>query len=311
MTETTPPRVGFVGLGTMGLPMAKRVVGGGFPLAAYDVRAEPVDALVQLGARAATSPREAGDGADVVITMLPDSPDVERAVLGPDGVLEGLRPGAVLIEMSTIDPAMTKRVARAVQEKGAQMLDAPVGRSSAAAVQGELIIMVGGEADLLERCRPILARMGTTIHHCGPLGAGATIKVINNLVSSSILTAVAEGMVLGVKAGLDPDLIVDVLSGTAAGCWQLENVFRNKVMQGDFAPGFKASLAFKDLGLAQALARDNGVPLFVGSLARQLYELTRAQGKGDQDWGAYTAVLEELAGITVRSKDVAPAAGPG
>jgi 3-hydroxyisobutyrate dehydrogenase-like beta-hydroxyacid dehydrogenase len=190
-----------------------------------------------------------------------------------------------------------------VQARGARMIDAPVGRSSAAAATGDLIIMVGGDEETVAHCRPVLEAMGSTIHHCGPIGAGVTTKVVNNLLSSSILLSVAEAMVLGVKAGLKPDVMVQVMSGTGAGCWQLENTFKNKVFKGDFEPGFKVNLAHKDLGLALTLARENGVPLLVGGLARELYQLARAQGKGDQDWGAYTTVLEQLAGVEARYDD--------
>jgi len=303
MTEL---HVGFVGLGTMGKPMAHNVRRLDFPLTVYDVRPEPVAELVAAGARAAGSPREAALDADIVITMLPDSSDVRAAVLGPGGVLEGLRAGAVLMEMSTIDPTVTREVAAAVQAKGARMIDAPVGRSSAAAAEGTLIIMAGGDPDTVGYCRPVLEALGSTIHHCGPLGAGATTKIVNNLVSSSILLVVAEAVVLGVKAGLTPEVMLQVLSGTGAGCWQLENTFKGKVFRGDFEPGFKVDLAHKDLGLALNLARECDVPLFVGGLARQLYQLARAQGKGDQDCGAYTTVLEQLARVNARYAGAAP-----
>jgi 4-hydroxybutyrate dehydrogenase / sulfolactaldehyde 3-reductase len=293
-------RVGFIGLGTMGMPMARNVLRGGFPLTVCDVRPEPVAELVQEGAQSAASPREAAEWADVVITMVPDSPDVRQVVFGENGVLEALRPDAVLIEMSTIDPSVTHELAAAVQKRGARMIDAPVGRSSAAAAEGNLIIMAGGDEATIEECRPVLETMGSTIHHCGPVGAGITTKIVNNLVSSSILLTVAEAMVLGVKAGLTPETMVNVLTGTGAGCWQLENTFRNMVFRGDFEPGFKVNLAHKDLGLALNLAREQGVPLLLGGLCRELYQLARIQGKGDLDWGAYTTVLEQLAGVEAR-----------
>ena len=277
---TTTVRIGFVGLGTMGTPMARCLLRKGFPLTVYDVCAEAAAELAREGATAAPSAREVAAASDITITMVTDSPHVKAAVLGPDGVLEGLHSGATLIEMSTIDPAVTREVAEAVQAKGARMIDAPVGRSSAAAATGDLIIMVGGDEDVVTHCRPVLEAMG-----------------------SSILLSVAEAMVLGVKAGLDPAVMVQVMSGTGAGCWQLENTFRNKVFKRDFAPGFKVDLAHKDLGLALTLARENGVPLMVGGLARELYQLARAQGKGDQDWGAYTTVLEQLAGVEARYRD--------
>ena len=296
-------RVGFVGLGTMGTPMARCILKKGFPLTVYDARAAAAAELVREGAAAVGSAREVAAAADITITMVTDSPHVQAAVLGPGGVLEGLGANATLIEMSTIDPAVTREVGAAVRAKGARMIDAPVGRSSAAAATGDLIIMVGGDEETIDYCRPVLETMGSVIHHCGPLGAGITTKVVNNLLSSSILLSVAEAMVLGVKAGLDPAKMVEVMSGTGAGCWQLENTFKNKVLKRDFAPGFKVDLAHKDLGLALSLARENGVPLLLGGLARELYQLARAQGLGDQDWGAYTTVLEQLAGVEARYRD--------
>ena len=301
MTESL--RVGFVGLGTMGQPMARCVLRKGFPLTIYDVRSEVAAALAGEGATPVPSARDVAAACDITITMVPDSPDVKAAVLGKDGVLEGLRSGATLIEMSTIDPAVTREIGAAVHAKSGRMIDAPVGRSSAAAATGDLIIMVGGDEETVAHCRPVLEAMGSTIHHCGPLGAGITTKVVNNLLSSSILLSVAEAMVLGVKAGLDPAVMVQVMSGTGAGCWQLENTFQNKVFKGDFAPGFKVNLAHKDLGLALTLARENDVPLLLGGLARELYQLACAQGLGDQDWGAYTTVLERLAGVEARYRD--------
>jgi 4-hydroxybutyrate dehydrogenase / sulfolactaldehyde 3-reductase len=302
-------RVAFIGLGTMGMPMAKNVLQGGYALTAYDVRAEAVSVLVEAGARGAGSAREAAEGADVVITMLPDSPDVRVAVLGEGGVLDAMRSGAMLIEMSTIDPSVTREIAEAAAQKGVRMIDAPVGRNSVAAEAGKLLIMVGGEAAFLEECRPLLEQMGDTIHHCGPIGAGETVKIVNNLLSGSILLAAAEAVVLGVKAGISPDVLLNVLTGTAAGCWHLDNTFRNKVFNGDFAPGFKVRLAHKDLGLAQNLARENGVPLMVGSVGRELYAATMAQGLADQDWGAYTTVLERLVGTEARYEREEEAAG--
>ncbi len=178
--------------------------------------------------------------------------------------------------MSTIDPSVTREVAAAAERRGVHMIDAPVGRSSAAAETGTLLIMVGGDSQVLEECRPLLERMGDTIYHCGPVGAGATVKVVNNLLSSSILLAVAEAVVLGAKAGVPPETLLPVLTGTAAGCWHLDNTFRNKVFKGDLGPGFKARLAHKDLGLALNLARENAVPLLLGGLARELYAVAVA-----------------------------------
>ncbi|HEX9015523.1 MAG TPA: NAD(P)-binding domain-containing protein, partial [Chloroflexota bacterium] len=211
------PNVGFIGLGAMGLPMAKRVLlHGSYPLTVLDVVPGRVEEMVGLGARPAGSPRAVAQGSEVVITMLPSSPDVEKVVLGEAGVLEGLKPGSVLIEMSTIDPAVTKAVAARVGAKGGRMLDAPVGRNSFSAAEGTLSIMVGGDAATLEECRPILATMGSSIVHCGPAGAGEAMKLTHNLMGCLIDTAIAEGLALGAKAGLSPEAMLSVIGNGGA-----------------------------------------------------------------------------------------------
>lgn len=293
-------RVGFIGLGTMGRPMAKRVLQAGFPLTVCDVLAEPMEELVKLGAAAADSPRAVAEASQVVITMLPNSPHVEEAILGKGGVIEGLKPGAVVIDMSTIEPAVTRKVAEAVAARGGRMLDAPVGKSSAAAAEGTLTIMVGGDEATFQECRHILATMGTSIFHCGGIGAGATVKLVNNLMASVIIAAVAEGLTLGVKAGVKPETMIQVLGTSGASSFHLTNTFPSKALKGDLQPGFMLDLAYKDLGLIASTAANVGVPLPVTSLVRELAGMARQKGLGKLDWTSLIKLYEEWAGVEVR-----------
>ncbi|MDE2571652.1 MAG: NAD(P)-dependent oxidoreductase, partial [bacterium] len=229
--------------------------------------------------------------------------------MGPDGVYAGLKSGGIHIEMSTIEPSATKRFARSAVERGLRIIDAPVGKSSAAAADGTLTIMVGGDAATLEECRDLLSTMGTTIHHCGGVGSGEVVKIVNNVVSGGILVAVAEAVVLGVKAGVDVEVIADVLKGTGAANWQLENTFRNRVFKGNFEPGFKVRLMHKDAGLAASLATELGVPMPVAALVRELYALAMGRGLADADWGSFTTLVEEAAGVKARARAVAVQSG--
>jgi len=303
-------RIGFIGLGTMGRPMARNVLRAGFALAVHDLRPEPVEELVRLGAERRTSPREAARDADAVVTMLPDSPDVEAVLLGPEGVIHGARPGTLVVDMSTIDPATTRRLGAALRARGLRMVDAPVGRTSAHAEAGTLLIMVGGAPEDVAAAEPLLRAMGSDVIHCGPFGAGITMKVVNNFLSCASVALTAECLVLGVKAGLEVETMLRVLTGTAARTAHLELTYPVKALRGDFTPGFMVDLAHKDLGLALRLGAECRVPLAVGAAARELLTAARARGKGRLDFTAVVTVLEELAGVEVRSAGGHPRA-PG
>jgi 4-hydroxybutyrate dehydrogenase / sulfolactaldehyde 3-reductase len=293
-------RIAFIGLGTMGLPMAHNVLRAGYDLTVYDIMPDPVERLAADGARAAGSPREAAEGCDVVITMLPTSREVEAAVLEEDGVYAGLAPGSVHIEMSTIEPSATRRFAASAEQRGIRVMDAPVGKSSAAAAAGDLTIMVGGPAELLEEHRALLSTMGSTIHHCGEVGAGEVVKLVNNLVTGGICVVVAEAIVLGTKAGADPNILVDVMGGTLAGNAQLESLFRASVFKGAFEPGFKTRLMLKDARLGVGMADELNVPVPVCALVKELYGTAVQRGLGDRDFGSYTTLVEEVAGVQAR-----------
>lgn len=294
--------VGFIGVGTMGRPMAMNLLRAGYELTVYDVVPDAARSLTDEGARLAGSPREAAAAGEVVVSMLPASRHVVAAMFGADGALEGLRPGATLIDMSTIDPGTTKRVAGAAAEKGARMLDAPVSGSSTGATDGTLTIMVGGDPAVFQEMRDLLGTMGSNVIHCGPVGMGETVKLANNLVAGISMVAVAEAFTLGVRAGADPQVLFDVMSKSSGNCWTLQTrapvpgVVANSPASNDFAPGFMTDLMHKDLGLALAAGDDFGVPLAMTALARQLYTMTSAQGNGRKDFSAVAKLLASFDG---------------
>jgi 4-hydroxybutyrate dehydrogenase / sulfolactaldehyde 3-reductase len=291
---------GFIGLGTMGAPMARNILKKGHALVVFDVAAAPVAALVEAGARAARSPREVAAQCDFVITMLPDAPDVERVAGGADGVLAGLGPGKVWIDMSTIDPATTRRVGAQARERGAAMIDSPVGKTADAAVAGKLTLMVGGDAEVVARCRPLLDCMGTDFFHCGGLGAGQTMKLINNLLAQALGSANSEALVTGVKAGLTVDTMMSVLRTTMAWNNQLAIAMPKKPLAGNFTPGFMLKLAHKDCRLALQMAESLGVKTPVGRAVLASLDEGLKAGLQDMDVGAMLKLREEQAGVTVR-----------
>jgi 3-hydroxyisobutyrate dehydrogenase-like beta-hydroxyacid dehydrogenase len=293
-------RVGFIGLGLMGEPMSCNVLKKGFPLTVFDVRPEAIQKLVAAGAKAAACPREVAEQTDVVLSIVPNSRDVEHVMLGADGVSAGARPGLIVIEMSTIDPATTTRVAAALATRGVSMLDAPVGRPSTFAAGAALAFMVGGDKAVLDRCRDILLAMGDTIFYCGGSGMGSTMKVVNNLLSITTLAVTAEALVLGAKSGLDPSVMLEVLRRTAANNAHLEMTYPNKALRGDFSPTFMIDLAHKDLSLGLELGAAQQVPLALGAVAREMFTAARAKGRGQLDWTAVMTVLEDVAGAQVR-----------
>jgi len=290
-------KIGFVGLGTMGQPMASNLLDAGHTLRVFDVDPSRMLPLEAKGAEPAGSAQHAASGADVVISMLPASRHVLEAMLGPDGVIEGLHSGATVIDMSTIDPATTRRVAEAVGASGCTMLDAPVSGSSTGARDGTLTIMVGGDPDVLEMHRDLLSAMGTNVIHCGPIGMGETVKLANNLLAGSSMVAVAEAFALGIRSGADPRVLLDVISKSTGSCWMLRRapvpglVAQAPVNDG-FAPGFMVDLMRKDLGLALDAGADLGLPLTLTAMTHQLYALASRQGYGRLDMSAVAKLLE-------------------
>ena len=305
-------RVGFIGLGTMGLPMASNLLAAGHSLRGYDVDGARIGALQERGAEAAGSAREAAEGADVLISILPASRHVLAAMLGPAGAVDGLGPGATVIEMSTIDPGTTRRVAEAVTARGCRMLDAPVSGGSIGARDATLTIMVGGDAEVLEAHRDLLRTLGTRVVHCGLIGMGETVKLANNLLAGTSMIAVAEAFALGLRGGADPGILLEVIQNSSGNCWALRNAPVPGLVPGgpvnqDFAPGFMVDLMHKDLGLALGAGAELGLPLTLTALAHQLYGLASRHGYGRLDMSAVAKLME---GPEARLWDVhAPANG--
>jgi 4-hydroxybutyrate dehydrogenase/sulfolactaldehyde 3-reductase len=286
-------QLGFIGFGTMGAPMARNLLKAGFALRVFDINPKASEAAVAAGAQAAASPAEAAQGADAVITMLPNGQDVEAALFGPAGAIESMQPGSLLIEMSTIAPSVTDRIADRLKGRGIAMLDAPVGRSSQHAVEGKLLIMAGGDQADVERARPILEKLGDTIVHCGNTGSGARMKVVNNFMSVTINVTTAEALLLAEASGLDPELARKVMLGTTAGQGHMATTYPAKVLRNDLSPGFMVDLAHKDLGLALELASELKIATPTATAARPIYELARTDGHGRHDWTAIYAMLRE------------------
>lgn len=299
MTKKT---VGFIGLGVMGKPMAMNLIKAGFPLVAHNRSRAPVDALVAAGARAAATPREVAQRADVIITMLPDTPDVDAVVQGPDGILRGIRPGTIYVDMSTISPVTTRFLAEKIAEKGAAMLDAPVSGGDVGARNATLSIMVGGPKDTFDACQDVFLALGKTIVHIGDSGAGQIAKACNQIIVAMNLTAIGEALVLAAKAGVDPARVVQALAGGLAGSRALD-LKAPKVLSRDFTPGFRSKLHHKDLGIALATGSAYGVPLPVTALIRELFGAMLAAGRADLDHSGIVTVIEDLARVEVRPAD--------
>ena len=294
-------RVGFIGLGLMGKPMAYNLLKAKFPVVVHNRSRGKVEELVAAGAEGAATPATLAARCDVVITCLPKPPDVEAVYLGPDGVVSRARQGQVFVDMSTIDAETHRRIGRAAAEKGAGYLDAPVSGGVGGAREGTLTIMVGGEVADLERVRPVLEAMGRTIYHVGPLGSGANAKLINNLVGAINTQAAAEGLVLGVKAGLDPELLTRIVQDSSGGSKAFGLVSATALAR-NFAPGFMIDLAAKDVRLAIDLGRQLGVRLSEGEAADALLQEAIDAGLGQQTSAAVIQLVERSAGVAVQRK---------
>ena len=291
-------RIGFVGTGAMGQPMVHNLIQKGFAVTAYDVAPAALAAAAKLGASTAASASEAARAADLVITMLPSSSHVEAAYLGPGGVFEGAAAGRLCVDMSTIHPGVSRRVAEAARQRGLRFIDAPVSGGVPGATKGTLTIMVGGEAADLEEARPVLAALGTNIIHVGPVGSGEVAKVCNNLISGVTMVAVSEAFRIAEGFGMDPKVLTDVLSKSSGNSWVLQNVHPVPGMvptapsSREYAPGFTTDLMAKDLGLAATAARDLRVPAVVASAAHQVLRLASSHGFGRKDYSAVYAFLK-------------------
>lgn len=299
MSDLKTHPVGFIGLGIMGKPMARNLAKAGFDVLVYNRSQDDIDELINEGPQftAASSPREIAEQTRVIITMLPDSQDVRDVVFG-SGLLEAITDEHLLIDMSTIAPATSVEVNSALRERGARALDAPVSGGDKGAIAGTLSVMVGGEAGDFQRAMPLFEAMGKTIVHVGGPGAGQIVKACNQIVVAINYAAVSEALVLGAKAGVDPDKVVQVLSGGLAASRVME-LKGKSMIEHNFAPGFRIDLHRKDLNIAMATARENSVPIPVSAVVGQLFESLAANGHGDLDHSALLTVYETLANFNI------------
>lgn len=286
-------RIGFIGLGIMGLPMAKNLMKAGFSLVVHNRSRKPVDELVSLGAEAANSGREVAQRSDVVITMLPDSPDVREVILGKGGILEGARSGMTVIDMSTISPKVSKEIAEALIAKGVDMLDAPVSGGQKGAIDGTLSIMVGGKKEVFESCMPLFKALGRVIVHVGDHGAGETVKLCNQVICALNIVSLCEGMALCKRSGVDVEKMIEVVSG-GLGASNIISSLAPKILKGDMEPGFKLRLQQKDIRLALQLAEELKLPLPASGLTHQIFRIAEARGFGDKGTQALIKTYELL-----------------
>ncbi|MEY2532394.1 MAG: 2-hydroxy-3-oxopropionate reductase [bacterium] len=287
-------RTGFIGLGVMGKPMARNLMAAGHDLVVFSRTRADVDELAGEGATAASSPREVAERAAVTILVLPDSPQVREVLTGEDGVLAGAREGALVVDMSTISPVVTRELAAEAAERGVGYVDAPVSGGDVGAREGTLSIMAGGSEEDVARARPLFEALGRTIVHVGPVGSGQVVKACNQVVVALTIEAVSEALVLGSKAGVDPAVIIEALSGGLAANRVMEMRGRN-FLEHDFTPGFRVDLHHKDLGIALASAREYGVALPSTAAVNEMLQALRARGLGDRDHSALLTHVEELA----------------
>lgn len=287
-------KVGFIGLGTMGFPMARNLVKGGHELTVFDINRASVERLAGEGATEASCARDTAVAADFVITMLPNSSHVHSALFDEGGAGAAMQKSTLYIDMSTIHPLETDRIAARLKTSGINMVDAPVGRTSTHAEAGKLLIMAGGAPEDVDRAKPIFGLLGDTVVHCGPTGAGARSKVINNYMATALNVLSAETLCLANALGIDTALAIEVMMKTTAGQGHFTTTYPSKVLKGDLAPGFMVDLAHKDLGLGIELASSLGVPVFAGAAAREVYSIARAMGRGKNDWTVIYQLLQGL-----------------
>ena len=293
--------LGFIGLGIMGKPMAKNLLKAGFNLVVFSRSKGSVEALVQEGALQADSPKEVAERAEVIITMLPDSPEVQEVILGKDGVIQGIKPNSVVIDMSSINPLVSRGIAETLKRKGVEMLDAPVSGGETGAIQGTLAIMVGGDEKVFKESIEIFKAIGRNIVHVGKIGAGGFVKLVNQIIVAVNIAAVGEAFTLGAKAGLDPQVIHQAIRGGLAGSSVLEA--KAPMMFGrNFKPGFKIKLHHKDLQNALSTAKDLGVPLPLSSFIQQIFLSLMTEGRGEEDHSALATFFEKMAQVEIKSK---------
>jgi 2-hydroxy-3-oxopropionate reductase len=292
-------QIGFIGLGIMGRPMSRNLLKAGYSLAVYDVAAAPVEELAQAGAARGTGGKDVAAQSEIVITMLPDGPDVEAAVLGPGGILEGAKQGSVVVDMSSISPIVAQKVGAACEAKGVEFVDAPVSGGEPKAIDGTLAIMVGGKPAVFERVKPILEKLGSTVTLTGPIGAGNVTKLANQIMVACNIAAMGEALVLATRAGLDPEVVFNAVKGGLAGSTVL-NAKAPMVIARNFKPGFRIRLHQKDLRNALLAGESLKVPLPLTSVVQQMLMTLMNGGKGDLDHSAIVNFVEDMAGVETR-----------
>jgi len=292
------PKIGFIGLGIMGLPMAKNLLKADYPLIAYDLNEKPLNELLQLGAQKATSNREVASNCDIIITMLPNSPDVQKAVFSQGGIAEGLSSGQILIDMSSIAPLVSQEIAQKLKEKSVEMLDAPVSGGQEKAISGTLAIMVGGTQQTFDTCKPILDTLGNPVL-VGDIGAGGTTKLVNQAIVAVNIAVVAEALLLGKKAGVDPKRIFDAIKGGLAGSQCLTDK-APRMFEANYDPGFRMKLHVKDLTnvLSTSQALHNAMPLTAQVM--EMMQTLMAEGHTDLDHGGLALFYEKMNGVSLK-----------
>jgi len=293
-------RIGFIGIGTMGKPMSLNLIKAGYPLAAYDINPKPLEELKTKGAAVAESIREVVVQSDILITMLPKSEDVEKVMLGEKGVLAGIKKGSIVIDMSTIDASVSRKIAQAFLAKEVNMLDAPVSGGYLRAEAGTLSIMVGGDEGVYQECLDIFKAMGKNVFYCGPSGNGAVVKIANNLLGAIQAAATAEVLSMGVKAGVDFRVLTEVIGASSGTNDFIKFAGPAKAFKGDFEPGFTVDLMYKDLSLAMTLAKEQGVPLLMGTLTHQMYVYLKSSGLEKRDFSVIVKMFEDLMNVKLR-----------
>ena len=292
------PSVGFIGVGNMGNPMAGNVLKAGFPMLVFDLNPKAMENLIQGGARRARSAQEVAENSEVVLTSLPASPDVEAMYLEPGGLVERAKPGTILVDLSSVLPSTPRKIEPKAKARGVHFLESPVSGGVTGARAATLALMVGGEAAVLERARPVLLAMGPNVFHVGPVGAGNIIKAINNMMACVNGLAMMEGLAVGVKAGLDPMTVYEVVKASSGGSKALERIPR-AIVPREFEPGFKVSLMNKDLETFTTVAKELHVPVSFVNVAQRYEQMALAAGLGEQDTTVVMTVIERLAATQV------------
>jgi 2-hydroxy-3-oxopropionate reductase len=292
-------KIGFIGLGIMGKPMAKNLIKAGHDLTVYDIVGAAVDEVVKAGAKRADSCKDAAKDCDIVITMLPNSPHVKAAVLGEKGVLEGAKPGTILVDMSSISPIASKEICPEVEKKGCFMLDAPVSGGEPKAIDGTLAIMVGGRQEIFDKVKDVLNVMGASVTLCGDIGAGNTTKLANQIIVAANIAAVGEALVLGKKAGVEPEAIYKAIRGGLAGSTVMD-AKAPMMMDGNFKPGFRINLHIKDLNNAIETGHDVGAPLPLTTAVMEMMQWLKAEGHDTEDHSSLVRYYEFLSGTDIR-----------